>query len=198
MSDGITTLKVVILGDSAVGKSSLALRFVTGGFKLNTDSTVGASFITKTIELSHHKIKFNIWDTAGQERYRAIVKMYYNEISIALLIYDISNAGSFSNLERWHSEVKQHVAEDIVVAVIANKADLIDSEVVSLHDAKAYASSIGALYFRTSCKDDYGISDVFRGIADEFISRPVQPVKPRQSVTLDKPSQKKKKKKSCC
>jgi small GTP-binding protein len=196
MSD-YTNLKVVVLGDSAVGKTSLALRFVTGTFKLDTDSTVGASFITKTMTVGHQKLKFNIWDTAGQERYRAIVRMYYKEVNAALLVYDITKQDSFTNLARWHSELKKHVEDDVIVVVVANKDDLVGEEAISINEAKAFASRIGARYFRTSCKNDVGVTEMFSEVGQECFSRTPSASKLRQSVSLNE-AEPKKKKSSCC
>mmetsp|Transcript_3564 Transcript_3564/g.7648 ORF Transcript_3564/g.7648 Transcript_3564/m.7648 type:complete len:197 (-) Transcript_3564:26-616(-) len=196
MSEELTNIKLVVLGDAAVGKTSLALRFVTGTFKLGTDSTVGASFITKTMDVGHQKVKFNIWDTAGQERYRSIVRMYYKEVSAALLIYDITKPISFTNLERWHSELKKHVDDDIVVTVIGNKDDLVEYEAVNLDEAQAFATRIGARYFRTSCKNDQGVTEMFSEVAMECMRRKINfSTKPKVSVTLE---EKKGKKNSCC
>mmetsp|Transcript_27513 Transcript_27513/g.49565 ORF Transcript_27513/g.49565 Transcript_27513/m.49565 type:complete len:198 (+) Transcript_27513:3831-4424(+) len=197
MTDNVTSLKVVVLGDSAVGKTSLALRFVTGTFKLDTDSTVGASFITKTIETGSGKVKFNIWDTAGQERYRAIVRMYYKDVSAALLVYDITKPQSFFNLERWYSELKKHVEEDVVVVIVANKDDLVAEEAVSIDSAKSFAARIGGRYFRTSCKNDSGVTELFNEVAQDCMRRHISfTSRPRQSVTLDE--SKNEGKSSCC
>jgi small GTP-binding protein len=194
MTDDCTSLKVVVLGDSAVGKTSLALRFVTGTFKLDTDSTVGASFITKTMTVGHQKVKFNIWDTAGQERYRAIVRMYYKEVNAALLVYDITKPTSFTNLERWYSELKKHVADDVVVVVVANKDDLVGEEAISLDEAKAFASRIGARYFRTSCKNDVGVTEMFSDVGQRCFSRSAPTAGKPVSLNKAEP----KKKSSCC
>lgn len=197
MTDNITSLKVVVLGDSAVGKTSLALRFVTGTFKLETDSTVGASFITKTIETPNAKVKFNIWDTAGQERYRAIVRMYYKDVSAALLVYDITKPQSFYNLDRWYSELRKHVEDDIVVVVVANKDDLVRQESVQIDTAKTFATRIGARYFRTSCKIDSGVTELFAEVAQECITRSISfTSRPRHSVALN--DSKVEAKSSCC
>jgi small GTP-binding protein len=197
MTDISASLKVVVLGDSAVGKTSLALRFVSGTFKLETDSTVGASFITKTLDTAGHRVKFNIWDTAGQERYRAIVRMYYKDVSAALLVYDITKPQSFLNLERWYCELKKQVEADVVVTVVANKEDLLHQEAVSIDEAKAFASRIGARYFRTSCKDDCGVTEMFTGVAQECLARNVSySHRPRESVALDESTSPKTK--SCC
>lgn len=197
MTEDLSNIKLVVLGDAAVGKTSLALRFVTGTFKLGTDSTVGASFITKTMEVGHQRVKFNIWDTAGQERYRSIVRMYYKEVSAALLIYDITKPLSFSNLERWHSELKKHVEDDVVIVVIGNKDDLVMEEAINIEEARAFAARIGARYYRTSCKNDQGVTEMFSEVAQECLNRKINyTVKPKVSVALDEA--KKPKKSGCC
>lgn len=197
MQDTVVSLKVVVLGDSAVGKTSLALRFVTGTFKLDTDSTVGASFVTKTIEERGVKVKFNIWDTAGQERYRSIVRMYYKDVNAALLVYDITKPQSFSNLERWYAELKKHVEDDVVVIIVANKDDLVSEEAIGIESAKTFATRIGAKYLRTSCKDDRGVTELFTAIGLDCITRNIASgSQSRRSVTVNE--SKSSRKSSCC
>ena len=108
MQGTVPQVKVVLLGESGVGKSSVMLRFVTNNFKIEPDSTVGASYMGKILQFNEKMIKFNIWDTAGQERYHSLAKMYYRDADVAIIVYDITNSESFQGMKKWYNEVKQN------------------------------------------------------------------------------------------
>lgn len=122
--------KLVLLGDSSVGKSSLVLRFVKKQFFEYQESTIGAAFLTQTVAVNDFVVKFEIWDTAGQERYRAITHAYYKGAVGAIIVFDISKQESFQNVEKWMQEIKQGAAENTVVLLIGNKSDLDDQREV--------------------------------------------------------------------
>jgi small GTP-binding protein len=102
------TVKVVLLGNSGVGKSSLALRFTADAFADEHDPTLGAAFMTKTMNFNDRKVKFNIWDTAGQERYRSMARMYYQDAQAAILVYDLTSKESFTELKNWYKELREN------------------------------------------------------------------------------------------
>eukprot|EP00598_Pedospumella_elongata_P000623 CAMPEP_0184981294 /NCGR_PEP_ID=MMETSP1098-20130426/11079_1 /TAXON_ID=89044 /ORGANISM="Spumella elongata, Strain CCAP 955/1" /LENGTH=204 /DNA_ID=CAMNT_0027504845 /DNA_START=80 /DNA_END=694 /DNA_ORIENTATION=+ len=154
-------VKVVLLGDSGVGKSSLVLRFVTNNFKPYSESTIGASFMSKMITVSNKQIKFQIWDTAGQEKYHSLAPMYYRGAAAAIVVYDITRASSFKTLKHWVEELKTKGPKDIAIAIAGNKADLHASREVDQEMAMSYAEEIGALYLETSAKDDTNVQDIF-------------------------------------
>eukprot|EP00128_Syssomonas_multiformis_P010200 Colp12_sorted_trinity150504_noHs@1162 len=154
-------VKVVLLGDSGVGKSSLVLRFVTNNFKPYSESTIGASFMSKMITVSNKQIKFQIWDTAGQEKYHSLAPMYYRGAAAAIVVYDITRASSFKTLKHWVEELKAKGPKDIAIAIAGNKADLHQAREVDQEMAIAYAEEIGALYLETSAKDDTNVQDIF-------------------------------------
>mmetsp|Transcript_18247 Transcript_18247/g.32740 ORF Transcript_18247/g.32740 Transcript_18247/m.32740 type:complete len:210 (-) Transcript_18247:46-675(-) len=158
-------VKVVLLGKSGVGKSSIVLRFVADNFKGDTDATIGASYLTKILSIGDTNIKFNIWDTAGQERYGPLARMYYRDADAAVLVYDITKNASFEGLKNWIEELSAHGPKGIALAVAGNKEDLVDSEEVDTTVAKAWAQQIGAIYRKTSAKTNYGIEQLFREIA---------------------------------
>lgn len=116
--------KIVLLGDSGVGKSNIFGRFTKNEFNMESKTTIGVEFATKNIEVKGKTVKTQIWDTAGQERYRSMASAYYRGASGALLIYDITRASSFDNLEKWVKELKNFASEDIVCLLIGNKSDL--------------------------------------------------------------------------
>merc|ERR1711943_118080 len=116
--------KLVLLGDSAVGKSSLVLRFVRGQFFEYQESTIGAAFLTQNVSLNDYTVKFEIWDTAGQERHHSLAPMYYRGAAAAVVVYDITNTESFSRAKSWVKELQRQGSPNIVIALAGNKCDL--------------------------------------------------------------------------
>lgn len=172
-SGNTTQVKLVLLGDSGVGKSSIVLRFVADNFKEDTDATIGASYMSKMLQIQEKAIKFNIWDTAGQERYHALAKMYYRDASAAILVYDITKRSSFAGLKTWYQELTANGPKNIgtlysVIAIAGNKEDLAEREEIDMSEAKAYAQEIGALYRKTSAKTNFGVDQLFREIAGKI------------------------------
>lgn len=154
-------VKVVLLGDTGVGKSSLVLRFVTNNFKPYSESTIGASFMSKMITVSSKPIKFQIWDTAGQEKYHSLAPMYYRGAAAAIVVYDITRATTFRTLKNWVDELRSKGPKDIAIAIAGNKADLEHQREVDKGMASSYAEEIGAMYLETSAKDDLNVQDIF-------------------------------------
>lgn len=118
--------KMVVLGHYSVGKSSIVLNFVKGEFNQNEESTIGASFLTKTIFVDRSAVKYEIWDTAGQERYYSLIPMYYRGAQVALIVYDVTSEESFQSAKRWIEELKQEKPQEFLKVLVANKTDLID------------------------------------------------------------------------
>nr|KAF6472245.1 RAB31, member RAS oncogene family [Molossus molossus] len=160
----IRELKVCLLGDTGVGKSSIVCRFVQDHFDHNISPTIGASFMTKTVPCGNELHKFLIWDTAGQERFHSLAPMYYRGSAAAVIVYDITKQDSFHTLKKWVKELKEHGPENIVMAIAGNKCDLSDIREVPLKDAKEYAESIGAIVVETSAKNAINIEELFQGI----------------------------------
>merc|ERR1719197_1244744 len=132
--------KLVLLGDAAVGKSSLLMRFLQNKFSDSIETTVGAAFSTKTIESRGRQVKFEIWDTAGQERFRSLAPMYYRGASSAVVVYDQTNPVTFERAQEWVRQVMQTSTNpNIVIALAANKADLVDSRAIPLEKAEEFA-----------------------------------------------------------
>jgi len=159
-------VKVVLLGDTGVGKSSLAQRFVTNSFKAFNESTIGASFLSNMIVIDGKPVKLQIWDTAGQEKYHSLAPMYYRGAGAAILVYDQTQPASFEKLKEWVAELRLQGPEHIVISVAANKADLVDSRQVDVDEARAYAAEIGADLFETSAKADQNVADLFLHVAN--------------------------------
>lgn len=161
-------VKVVLLGDTGVGKSSLVLRFITNEFKPYHESTIGASFMSKLIMVEGSPIKFQIWDTAGQEKYHSLAPMYYKGAAAAIVVYDITNEKTFRTLQDWVAELKAQGPENIVIAVAGNKSDLSDQRQVDTPSAEAYAASIGATFLETSAKTKSNVDEIFLNISNNL------------------------------
>uniref|UniRef100_A0A4W5NBS1 Ras-related protein Rab-25 n=1 Tax=Hucho hucho TaxID=62062 RepID=A0A4W5NBS1_9TELE len=131
--------KVVLIGDSGVGKSNLLSRFTRNEFNLESKSTIGVEFATRSIQVDGKTIKAQIWDTAGQERYRAITSAYYRGAVGALLVYDIAKHLTYENVERWLKELRDHADNNIVIMLVGNKSDLRHLRAVPTDEACAFA-----------------------------------------------------------
>lgn len=127
--------KIVLIGDSGVGKSNLLLRYTKNQFKINSQSTIGVEFATRSIKVQEQYVRAQIWDTAGQERYRAITNAYYRNAVGALLVYDVTKYSTFANIERWFAELREHAEYNISVLLVGNKSDLKQSRAVSYDEA---------------------------------------------------------------
>ncbi len=132
---------MVLIGDSGVGKSNLLSRFTRNEFNLDSKSTIGVEFATRSIQVDAKTIKAQIWDTAGQERYRAITSAYYRGAVGALLVYDISKHQTFENVMRWLKELRDHADSNIVIMLVGNKSDLRHLRAVPTEEAKQFAST---------------------------------------------------------
>ncbi|GLJ45282.1 hypothetical protein SUGI_0953040 [Cryptomeria japonica] len=159
-------IKLVLLGDSGVGKSCIVLRFVRGQFDPASKVTVGASFLSQTIALQDSTtVKFEIWDTAGQERYASLAPLYYRGASAAVVVYDITSMETFQKAQFWVKELQKHGNPNIVMALVGNKADLEDSRAVETQVAKDYADANGMFLIETSAKTADNINQLFEEIA---------------------------------
>jgi len=158
--------KLVLLGESAVGKSSLVLRFVKDQFDDYRESTIGAAFLTQTVTLDDQTtVKFEIWDTAGQERYKSLAPMYYRNANCAVVVYDITQSASLEKARSWVRELQRQADPSIVIALCGNKTDLNARRQVSQEEAKKYADEEGLMWGETSAKTGEGVSDIFTAIA---------------------------------
>lgn len=159
--------KMVIIGDSAVGKSQLLSRFSKDEFGLESRATVGVEFQTRTIFIENKMIKAQIWDTAGQERYRAITSAYYRGALGALIVYDITKWYSFEHIPRWLEELRMHADNNIVIMLVGNKSDLGNLREVPTEDAKQYAEKEGLFFLETSALDATNVENAFLTVLRE-------------------------------
>ncbi|CAN6328662.1 unnamed protein product [Urochloa humidicola] len=165
------SFKLVLLGDGRVGKTSLVLRYVNNVFSDKQEATVQASYLTKRLVVEGVPITLSMWDTAGQEKFHALGPIYYRDADAALLVYDITDSDTFLRVTKWVKELKQMASKDIVMAIAANKSDLVRLKNIDTQDAVSYAESIGASLFVTSAKAGTGIDDVFSDIAKRLLEK---------------------------
>ncbi|XP_009798472.1 ras-related protein Rab11D-like [Nicotiana tabacum] len=162
--------KVVLIGDSAVGKSQILARFARNEFSLDSKATIGVEFQTRTLVIQHKSVKAQIWDTAGQERYRAVTSAYYRGAVGALLVYDITKRQTFDHIPRWLEELRAHADKNIVIMLIGNKTDLEDQRAVPTEDAKEFAQKEGLFFLETSAMEATNVEDAFFTVLTEIFN----------------------------
>ncbi|MCJ1307165.1 hypothetical protein MMC25_000811 [Agyrium rufum] len=160
--------KVVLIGDSGVGKSNLLSRFTRNEFNIDSKSTIGVEFATRSIQVDSKTVKAQIWDTAGQERYRAITSAYYRGAVGALLVYDISKHQTYENVQRWLKELRDHADASIVIMLVGNKSDLRHLRAVPTEEAKQFASENRLSFIETSALDASNVELAFQNILTEI------------------------------
>lgn len=153
--------KIVLVGDSGVGKSNLLTRFTNDEFTLESKSTIGVEFATRSLILDEKIIKAQIWDTAGQERYRTITYAYYRGAYGALLVYDITKRNTFLNIEHWLNDLKTHATQDISIILIGNKSDLKHLRTVTFEEGKELAEKYSLFFIETSALDNINVELAF-------------------------------------
>ena len=165
-------IKIVTLGDSMVGKTSIVYRYFENKFNESILSTIGIDFKTKYIKVRDASVKVLIWDTAGQEKFRNIAKQYYQGANGVLLVFDVSDRKSFERIEYWLNEIKENNKIDSMYAVIvANKIDLVGERVISRDEAEKYAEKNNISYFEVSAKTGEGVAEMFNNITKGTIDK---------------------------
>ncbi|KAM5562962.1 ras-related protein RABA5b [Rosa sericea] len=160
--------KVVLIGDSAVGKSNLLSRFARNEFDQNCKATIGVEFQTQAVEIDGKEVKAQIWDTAGQERFRAVTSAYYRGAVGALVVYDISRKTTFESVERWLNELTMHCDTAVAKMLVGNKCDLEDIRDVSIEDGKSLAEEKGLFFMETSALDATNVQEAFEVVIREI------------------------------
>lgn len=170
-NDNKIRYKLVLFGDTAVGKSCIVTRFVNGQFFEFQEPTIGAAFSSKSITLNDNNIVFEIWDTAGQERYRSLAPMYYRSATVAVIVYDITNKDSFYGAKMWIEELKRKGPDDCLKILVGNKCDLNHDRKVPQKDVYDYVYENDLLYFETSAKKNINVNSMFEKIAGELLQK---------------------------
>lgn len=204
----ITSVKLVLLGEAAVGKSSLVLRFVSDEFQENKEPTIGAAFLTQKCQLTNRTVKFEIWDTAGQERFASLAPMYYRNAQAAVVVYDVTKPASFIRARHWVNELKTQGSPNIVIALVANKHDLTNEDEegepgpvipdteddtgssvagrkVAFSDGQKLAEDEGLLFFEASAKTGMNVRKVFLAIANKIPLETKKTTQPRGNGAND-------------
>ena len=193
--------KLLIIGDTSVGKSSILLRFADNLFSGTYITTIGVDFKIRTMEMNGEKIKLQIWDTAGQERFRTITATYYRGTHGVMIVYDVTNVDSFNSVKRWITEIENN-CDYVDKVLVGNKDDIPEKKVVTLADAQRLADSQNMSLFETSAKLNKNIEEVF-----DYITKKVLQTKKEKSskmdtqpdnIKLSRKSGQKPNKKACC
>lgn len=160
--------KIVVIGDSAVGKSNLLSRFARDEFDHNSKATIGVEFQTQVVEIDGKEIKAQVWDTAGQERFRAVTSAYYRGAVGALLVYDITRKTTFESVKRWLEELNTHCDTAVAKMLVGNKSDLDNIRDVSMEEGKAMAEEEGLFFIETSALDSTNVKTAFEIVIREI------------------------------
>ncbi|GAB2219690.1 hypothetical protein Droror1_Dr00007327 [Drosera rotundifolia] len=163
--------KLLLIGDSGVGKSCLLLRFADDSYVESYISTIGVDFKIRTVEQDGKTIKLQIWDTAGQERFRTITSSYYRGAHGIIIVYDVTDQQSFENVKQWLSEIDRYASDNVVKLLVGNKSDLTSNRVVSYESGKAFADEIGVPFLETSAKNASNVEEAFMTMASEIKKR---------------------------
>ena len=153
--------KIVIIGDTYVGKTNILSRYISNEFDPNSNSTIGVELTTKTYNFDNNDVKVQIWDTAGQEKYRSITSSYYKGAQGCLLVYDITKKKSFDNIDKWYSELKSNSDEKIYTMLLGNKSDLEENREVSIEEAEKKAKNFNIAFMETSAYNGNNINKAF-------------------------------------
>eukprot|EP00474_Spongospora_subterranea_P008583 CRZ09041.1 hypothetical protein [Spongospora subterranea] len=164
-------IKLLMIGDSGVGKSCLLLRFSDDSFTTSFITTIGIDFKIKTIDLEGKRIKLQIWDTAGQERFRTITTAYYRGAMGILLVYDVTDEQSFLNIRNWIRNIEQHAADSVNKILIGNKCDMTEDKKIETSRGSALAAEYSISFFETSAKSDINVTEAFMSIAKDIKKR---------------------------
>ena len=196
-------LKIVVVGDSGVGKTNLIRRFIQNDFQSNSKATVGVEFFSKSFKINDNVFKIEIWDTAGQERYKSITAAYYKGAKGGLVVYDVTSKTSFDNVDNWVSEIKEKASTDMKTMMIGNKIDLKDERTVSTEEALDKAKLLELPLMEASALDSTNVKQAFYDLLKEMykevkktIDVVEQTEKQNEGVQLD--TNQKEEKKGCC
>ena len=224
MEEDPIPVKVVLLGESGVGKTSIISQFTANKFNPRCPTSVSAQFISKIIKFPQYNksIKFDIWDTVGQEKYRSLAKIFYKDALIIIFVYDITTEFSFTAIKDfWFKETNENADNEPILALVANKVDLYKDEKITNDMGKAYADEINAIFQNTSALSNSGIDKLFENLGNKFLNPEFDYKKPQETNEMNKnennkniktnkkngkekiklkddPKGKKEKKKNCC
>ena len=174
-------LKLLLIGDSGVGKSSLLLRFADDTFTESFISTIGVDFKIRTIEQDGKTIKLQMWDTAGQERFRTITSSYYRGAHGIFVVFDMTELDSFNHVKQWLNEIGRYASENVCIMLVGNKADIVSQRIVSIEQAKEFANSVGIEFIETSSKNAINVEEAFMKMSKLIMGRQTPTILPPSS-----------------
>jgi len=157
--------KLVFLGEQSVGKTSLITRFMYDSFDNTYQATIGIDFLSKTMYLEDRTVRLQLWDTAGQERFRSLIPSYIRDSTVAVVVYDITNANSFHQTSKWIDDVRTERGSDVIIMLVGNKTDLADKRQVSTEEGERKAKELNVMFIETSAKAGYNVKQLFRRVA---------------------------------
>ncbi|CAF1120705.1 unnamed protein product [Rotaria sordida] len=178
-------LKLLFIGDSGVGKSSLLLRFVKNTFNESFVSTIGVDFGCRTIQLHGKRVKLSIWDTAGHERFRTITNCYYRGAQGIILVFDVTDIKSFENIKIWLEGIDHHVSDNVKKLLVGNKCDLTSKRAIDYAVAQEFAKSLNLSYIETSSKNSTNVEQTFNNLVSEILSRTVKVLSIPESAIVE-------------
>jgi Ras-related protein Rab-6A len=189
LGNPLRKFKLVFLGEQSVGKTSIITRFMYDSFDNTYQATIGIDFLSKTMYLEDRTIRLQLWDTAGQERFRSLIPSYIRDSSVAIVVYDITNANSFQQTSKWIDDVRTERGSDVLIMLVGNKTDLSDKRQVSTEDGEKKAKELNVMFIETSAKAGYNVKQLFRRVASSLPGMDQVEQKPRDmhNVKLDEP-----------
>ena len=198
--------KIIIIGDTCVGKSNILSRYLKDEFKEESKATVGVELGTKFLKIKDIGAKLQIWDTAGQERYRSITSSYYKGSHGCFIVYDITNEATFQNVDKWFEQAKKEASKDVSIILVGNKCDLENERKISKEQGKEKAKNFNCPFFETSALSKINIDDIFKEIVNNIFERTGGPKGEEDDIEIvnenDKPvnlnTEEPAKKKGCC
>ena len=196
-------IKIVVIGDSGVGKTNLIRRFITDTFSNNSKATVGVEFTSKSYKINKHIFKIELWDTAGEERYKSITSVYYKGAKGALIVYDVTSQISFDNIGKWIMEIRDKTSIDITLMIVGNKIDLNQYREVSNEQAMNKAKILGIPIMETSALDSTNVKEAFYDLLKEIYKNMKKKIKNNEEISKGnkegiKLDTNEKRKKICC
>ena len=163
--------KLLMIGDSGVGKSSLLLRFASDQFEDSYMTTVGLDFKIRTVEVDGKVVKLQMWDTAGQERFRTITRSYYRGSQGIVVVYDVTDNDTFENVKHWLSEIERYAADGVSKMLVGNKCDMTDARAVETATAQEVADKLDVPFFEASAKTAENVDEIFLRMARDILAR---------------------------
>lgn len=180
-SDYDYLFKLLIIGNSGVGKSCLLVRFADDIYLDNYIATIGVDFKIKSLEVEEKNVKLQIWDTAGQDRFRNITASYYRGAAGIMIVYDITDPESFNNINSWLIEIEKNASKEVYKILVGNKSDLVEKRKVSFEQGKEFAETHGMKFFETSAKSAHNVEDAFIIMTKEIIKNMLEKDKNRKA-----------------